>query len=50
LNKLYETVTANSKAVAALIIVMVVILTEQQAKDKSVLQNKLDISKMRRCC
>ena len=73
MNKLYETATANPKAVAVLIIVLILgllalcgigyyawqkhsdateklqqakVLTEQQAQDKNVLQNKLDVSKL----
>lgn len=72
MNKLYAKATANPKAVAALIIALIVsvfflcgagyyawqkhsntveklqqaaVLSQQQAKDKKVLQNKLDISK-----
>ena len=72
MNKLYQKATANPKAVAILIIVLVLgilgacaavyhvwqkhvdaekklqqamVLTEQQAQDKNVIQNKLDMSK-----
>ena len=72
MNKLYATATANPKAVAVLIIVLIVsifalcgigyyawqkhldtadklqqatVLTEQQAQNQNVLQNKLDVSK-----
>lgn len=73
INKLYEIATANPKAVAVLIILLIVsifalcgagyfawqkhsdttaklqqaeVLSQQQAQDKNVLQNKLDVSKM----